>query len=58
MKRRDIKKLTLSRETLSNLDDQSLGEVAGGTKTDACVTAQWSNCGSCIRSCANCTSAC
>jgi hypothetical protein len=33
MKRRDVKKLSLSRETLSALDDSRLQEVAGGATT-------------------------
>jgi hypothetical protein len=39
MKRRDVKKLSLSRETLKTLDDSRLDGVVGGG-----VTIQFSNC--------------
>jgi hypothetical protein len=41
MKKNASRKLTLSRETLRNLEEQSLGNVNGGFRTDA----------SCVNSC-------
>ncbi len=35
MKKNASRKLTLSRETLRNLEEQSLGNVNGGFRTDA-----------------------
>ncbi len=44
MKRKAVKKLALSRETLRRLNDETLREAAGGAKTDSC---QWSDCDTC-----------
>ena len=56
MKRRDIKKLSLSRETLSNLNDARLTDVAGGATT-ACASKALTYC---VISCAHgeCTGNC
>ncbi len=58
MKRKDIKKLSLSRETLSALDDSRLADVAGGATT-ACASKALTYCvvscgphGECTGNCA------
>jgi hypothetical protein len=58
MKRQDIKKLSLSRETLSALDDSRLERVAGGATT-ACFSKALTYCvvscgphGECTANCA------
>jgi hypothetical protein len=40
MRRKDGKRMLLSRETLRRLDRSDLRAVAGGVNTDACDTAQ------------------
>lgn len=42
-----ISKLKLNRETLRNLEQSLLGNVAGGAEEDPSVTVKYSNCGSC-----------
>lgn len=44
-------KLTLNKETLRNLDDHELDQVAGGLTGCICLT-------DCTRPCTECTSAC
>jgi hypothetical protein len=47
MKKNNLKKLTLSKETLRGLDAEKLAEVAGGDDTSI----QYSHCGSCGIAC-------
>ena len=54
MRKREIRKLTLAKETLRNLEERRLQQVAGGTgesicicDTDLCVSGLWTNCIEC-----------
>lgn len=47
MKKNNLKKLTLSKETLRGLDAKKLADVAGGGDTSV----QYSHCGSCGIAC-------
>jgi hypothetical protein len=47
MKKNNLKKLTLSKETLRGLDAKKLADVAGGGDTSI----QYSHCGSCGIAC-------
>lgn len=49
-----IKKLTLSRETLRNLDDHELGLVAGGVTTLPCSSNGTRACSLCTQACSVC----
>jgi len=59
MKRKGIKKLSLSRETLSTLDSSRLAGVAGAATT-ACPSLQATHCiKSCVQACTgNCSIDC
>lgn len=56
MKRRTLRKLTVSRETLCRLEEGKLQNAAGGTtgesicycETDLCITLKYSNCNTCL----------
>ncbi len=57
MKKKTLRKLTISRETLGHLGDQGLKNAAGGATTriesicicdtDLCITQKYSNCNTC-----------
>jgi len=47
--------LTLSKETLRNLDDQELAQVAGGvTSTTICLSLATGACSYCTKACSVC----
>ncbi len=52
MKRKDVKKLSLSRETLSLLDDSRLAEAAGGATTPTRCVISCGPHGECTANCA------
>jgi hypothetical protein len=53
MKKTTLRKLTLARETLRNLEEQGLRHAAGGASGGkitfclACITIEYSNCDTC-----------
>jgi hypothetical protein len=57
MKKRTLRKLTISRETLGHLEERGLKSALGGATTkiesicfcltDLCITQQYSNCNTC-----------
>jgi hypothetical protein len=58
--KRKPKKLTLSRETLGNMDAATLKNVAGGTVATSCVACTGTVCSDCCTrtACTDCTCAC
>jgi hypothetical protein len=54
--KKGLKKLTLSKETLLNLDDRHLRDVAGGTNTHclSCITDETARCTVCPSGCTDC----
>ena len=54
--KKSLKKLTLSRETLLNLDDHYLREVAGATNSHclSCITDETARCTVCPTTCTDC----
>lgn len=53
MKKKSLRKLSLSRETLRTLDNAGLAQAAGAAKTDKCPTGQ-----TCTGNTCDCTLSC